>query len=78
DRVGLITFDDRCYYSEPIGKPESVVKKLDAILHSGGGTNFDGPSPSAREPGAIQCSIQHFVDMHATKTRVFIMVTDGE
>jgi hypothetical protein len=78
DRVGLITFDDRCYYNEPIGKPEAVAKKLDAILYKGGGTNFDGPSPSASEPGAIQCSIEHFVDMHATKQRVLIMVTDGE
>jgi von Willebrand factor type A domain len=78
DRVGLITFDDRCYYSEPIGKPEAVTKKLDAILRSGSGTNFDGPSSTAKEPGAIQCSIQHFVEMHATKTRVLVMVTDGE
>jgi hypothetical protein len=78
DRVGLITFDDRCYYNEPIGKPEAVAKKLDAILYKGGGTNFDGPSPSASEPGAIQCSIEHFVDMKATKQRVLIMVTDGE
>jgi hypothetical protein len=78
DRVGLITFDDRCYYNEPIGKPEAVAKKLDAILYKGGGTNFDGPSPSASEPGAIQCSIEHFIDMKATKQRVLIMVTDGE
>jgi Ca-activated chloride channel family protein len=78
DRVGLITFDDRCYYNEPIGKPEAVAKKLDAILYKGGGTNFDGPSPSASEPGAIACSIEHFVDMKATKQRVLIMVTDGE
>jgi Ca-activated chloride channel family protein len=78
DRVGLITFDDRCYYNEPIGKPEAVAKKLDAILYKGGGTNFDGPSPSASEPGAIACSVEHFADMHATKQRVLIMVTDGE
>jgi hypothetical protein len=78
DRVGLITFDDRCYYNEPIGKPESVAKKLDAILHKGNGTNFDGPSSTSKEPGAIECSIRHFVEMHATQTRVLIMVTDGE
>ncbi len=78
DRVGLITFDDRCYYSEPIGKPEAVTKKLDSILHSGSGTNFDGPSSSSEEPGAIECSIRHFIDMKATQTRVLIMVTDGE
>lgn len=78
DRVGLITFDDRCYYSEPIGKPEAVTKKLDAILHHGNGTNFDGPSESNSAPGAIHCSIEHFIEMKATKTRVFIMVTDGE
>ena len=78
DRVGLITFDDRCYYNEPIGKPEAVAKKLDAILYNGGGTNFDGPSRSSSNTGAIAGSIKHFVEMHATKTRVLIMVTDGE
>ncbi len=78
DRVGLIIFDDRCYYKEPLGKPEAVVKKLDAILYSGGGTNFDGPSKKASRTGAIAGSIRHFIEMHATKTRVLIMVTDGE
>ena len=78
DRVGLITFDDRCYFSEPLGSPKAVEKKLDAILYNGNGTNFDGPSSTASEPGAIACSIQHFIDMHATKTRVLIMVTDGD
>ncbi len=78
DRVGLITFDDRCYFSEPIGKPEAVLKKLTAITPGSGGTNFDGPSRTASEPGAIQCTIQHFIEMKATQTRVFIMVTDGE
>jgi Ca-activated chloride channel family protein len=78
DLVALITFDDRCYYSEPLGTPAAVLKKLDDILYSGGGTNFDGPSASSTEPGAIACSIQQLVEMKAPDSRVLIMVTDGE
>jgi Mg-chelatase subunit ChlD len=79
DRIALITFDDRCYVDEPLGlNLRSVNNKLDEILYSGGGTNFDGPSDSGAEKGAIQCSIDHFIKMSKSTSRAFIMVTDGE
>jgi hypothetical protein len=79
DRVGLMTFDTRVYLSEPLGlnlKP--VYDKLDDILHSGGGTNFDGPSGTSTDKGAIQGAIDHFKQLSSSKTKVLIMVTDGE
>jgi len=79
DRIALITFDDRCYVDEPLGlNLRSVNNKLDEILYSGGGTNFDGPSDSGAEKGAIQCSIDHFIKMSKSTSRAFVMVTDGE
>lgn len=79
DRIALITFDDRCYVDEPLGlNLRAVNNKLDEILYSGGGTNFDGPSDSDGSKGAIQCSIDHFIKMSKSTSRVFVMVTDGE
>jgi hypothetical protein len=79
DRVALLTFDDRVYYSEPLGLNINAVRlKLDDILHSGGGTNFDGPSAGSPNVGAIQGAIRHFRELSTSKTKVFIMVTDGE
>jgi Mg-chelatase subunit ChlD len=79
DRVALITFDDRCYVDEPLGlNLRSVNNKLDEILYSGGGTNFDGLGDGSSEKGAIQCSIDHFIKMSKSTSRIFIMVTDGE
>ncbi|CAM5998897.1 unnamed protein product [Sphagnum balticum] len=79
DRIALITFDDRCYVDEPLGlNLRSVNNKLDEILYSGRGTNFDGKSERNSEPGAIQCSINHFIKMSKSTSRAFVIVTDGE
>ncbi len=78
DRVGLITFDDRCYYNEPLGEKRSVEKKLPEILYKGSGTNFDGLGDSSSEEGAIHCSIKHLRQLGKAQSQVLIMVTDGE
>ncbi|MDR3616433.1 MAG: VWA domain-containing protein [Candidatus Obscuribacterales bacterium] len=79
DRIALITFDDRCYVDEPLGlNLRSVMNKLDEILYSGGGTNFDGLGDGNSETGGIKCSIDHFIKMSKSTSRVFIMETDGE
>jgi hypothetical protein len=79
DRVALILFDDSVHFSEPLGfNIKAVQNKLDDILYSGGGTNFDGPSKGSPNVGAIQGSIRHFRERSTSKTKVLIMVTDGE
>ncbi len=79
DRVALLLFDDRVYFSEPLGfNIKSIQDKLDDVLWSGGGTNFDGPSAGSENVGAIQGSLEHFVQRSTSKTKVLIMVTDGE
>jgi len=80
DRVALLTFDTRVYFSEPLGfNLKSIYNKLDDILFSGGGTEFEADCIPGVGCGAIQGAINHF--KQATKpddAKVLIMVTDGE
>ena len=70
-----------------IGSPHADQKDLQLILkrnrrtagYSGGGTNFDGPDGSSySKMGPIQAAINHFQEVSQAKTKVLIMVTDGE
>lgn len=82
DRVALMLFDDQVYYVWPLTTDLSVIdKKLPLIdQYNGGGTNFAGPDPdnSWSKRGGIQGAIDHFRDASTAKTKVLIMVTDGE
>lgn len=76
DRFGMFTFDDRCFWVEPLGKDRHLL--LDSLREisrkGGGGTNFDGPD------GAFQEAINHFHDPQLGKTRVkvIIFISDGD
>jgi hypothetical protein len=76
DRFGMFTFDDRCYWVEPVGKDRHLL--LDSLREisrkGGGGTNFD------TEEGAFQQAINHFRDPQLNKTRVkvIIFISDGD
>lgn len=76
DRFGMFTFDDRCYWVEPLGKDRHLL--LDSLREisrkGGGGTNFEGPE------GAFQSAINHFRDPGLAKTRVkvIILISDGD
>jgi len=80
DRVGLLVFDDDTYYHWPLTDDLKIIDRKGQLLNkrSGGGTNFEGPSDSYRGMGPLQASINHFKEMGKAKTKVMIMVTDGE
>ena len=74
DRVALFLFDDETYYSWPLSKDLKVIelKNKGISRYNGGGTNFEGPK------GPIQAAINHFNEIGQAKSKILIMVTDGE
>jgi len=82
DRVALLLFDDEVYYVWPLTSDlKTINRKLFLIdKYNGGGTNFDGPNPDNpwSKVGGIQGAINHFKQLSDAKTKVLIMVTDGE
>jgi len=74
DRIALAVFDDNTYLHWPMtDNLQVILKKADLISsYAGGGTNFESPT------GPIQTAIDHWKDYGKAKTKVLIMVTDGE
>lgn len=74
DRIGLSVFDDNTYMHWPMTENLKVIlKKADLLAqYSGGGTNFESPT------GPIQMAINHWKEYGKAKTKVLIMVSDGE
>lgn len=74
DRIGLAVFDDKTYMHWPLSDDLSIiVQKASLIpLYASGGTNFESPT------GPIVAAINHFRDYGKAKTKVLIMVSDGE
>lgn len=74
DRVAVLVFDDQTYYYWPFTDDLTIVKRKAAKVNkfTRGGTNLEG------ENGAIQGAIDHFKEASTAKTRVLILVTDGE
>lgn len=74
DRIGLAVFDDNTYLHWPMtDNLQVILRKADLISsYAGGGTNFESPT------GPIQTAIDHWKDYGKAKTKVLIMVTDGE
>lgn len=82
DRLALLLFDDDCYYVWPFTTDMTLIQKKLPLIdqYNGGGTNFGGPDPDRpwSKTGGIQGAINHFKELAASKTKVLIMVTDGE
>lgn len=74
DRVGLTVFDDKTYRHYPMTDDlKIIIRKAELISkNTGGGTNFEGPT------GPIATAIEHFRTWGKAKTKVLILVTDGE
>ena len=74
DRVGLAVFDDNTYMHWPMtDNLQTILKKADLIAaYAGGGTNFESPT------GPIQTAINHWREYGKAKSKVLIMVSDGE
>ncbi len=74
DRVGLAVFDDNTYLHWPMTDDLPIIlKKTDLIPRFvNGGTNFEGPT------GPIQTVINHWREYGKAKTKVLILVSDGD
>lgn len=79
DRVALFLFDDEVYYSWPLSRDLKVIryKNKGVSRYNGGGTNFDGDGVHDKM-GPLQAAINHFKELGQAKSKVVIMVTDGE
>jgi len=80
DRVAVLLFDDDSYYSWPLTTDIKMLLKRCQRLnsHLGGGTNFQGPEQSQPGIGAIQAPLNHLKEFGKAKTKVIVIVTDGE
>lgn len=74
DRIGLAVFDDNTYLHWPMtDNLQIILKKADLISsYASGGTNFESPT------GPIQTAIDHWKAYGKAKSKVLIMVSDGE
>lgn len=74
DRVGFLVFDMRTYFGWPLTTDLDIVRKRMEGLptYVGAGTEFDGKS------NPIGSAIKHFDEMGQSKSKVIVMVTDGE
>jgi Ca-activated chloride channel family protein len=80
DRVCLMYFDDDTYYSWPLTSDLNTILKRNKRTsgYSGGGTNFEGPTENDRKNGPIQAGLNHFKEFGQAKSKVIIIVSDGE
>ena len=80
DRVGIGIFNDRAYMHWPMTDDLAVIEtKVDLInKFTAGGTNFQGPTENDKNVGPIQAALNHWKDIGQSKTKVLILVTDGE
>ncbi len=80
DRVCLMYFDDDSYYSWPLTSDLNTILKRNKRTsgYSGGGTNFEGPTENDPKSGPIQAALNHFKEFGQAKTKIIIVVSDGE
>lgn len=80
DRLGVLVFDDASYWYWPLSDDHKIILRKAQIINSytGGGTNFEGPSDRARGYGPFQSAIDHFREYGKARTKVLVLVTDGE
>lgn len=82
DRLALLLFDDQVYDACLFTTDMRIMSKKLTMIdgYNGGGTNFEGPveGNSYSKTGAIQGAVDYFDLEGKSKTKVLIMVTDGE
>lgn len=82
DRLALLLFDDQVYEACLFTADMRIMSKKLTMIdgYNGGGTNFEGPvdgNPNSKI-GAIQGAVNYFNLEGESKTKVLILVTDGE
>lgn len=80
DRICVMVFDDNSYFYWPLSDDMRIVERKAGLVNSytGGGTNFEGPSDRASGIGPFQATINHMRDYGKARTKVLVLVTDGE
>jgi len=74
DRIGVLLFDFAPYWAWPLTSDlKMIYRKIQFADQAGGGTNF-----GSYDPGPIDEAVDHFKEMGQAKSKVIIMVTDGE
>lgn len=75
DRMGMIVFDVAPRYAFPITDDLRMLYRKVQFLQNnlGTGTNF-----GTRPPGPIDLAVEHFKESGEAKSKVLILVTDGE
>jgi len=75
DRIGIEVFDMSPHWSWPLTHDLRQIYRKGQFVDQGlgGGTNF-----GEFKPGPIDAAAEHFDEMGKSKTKVLIMVTDGE
>lgn len=75
DRIGIMVFDGTPVWSWPLTHDLKMIYRKVRFVDegTGGGTNF-GNEP----PGPIDMAAEHFDELGKAKSRVIILVTDGE
>ncbi|MBZ0189270.1 MAG: VWA domain-containing protein [Candidatus Obscuribacterales bacterium] len=75
DRIGIFVFDTDQYWSWPLTHDLKIVYRKAHFADEGvgGGTNF-----GRTKPGPLDAATTHLDEMGKSKTRILIMVTDGE
>lgn len=74
DRIGLAVFDDNTYMHWPMTDDLSIISKKSALIPRfvNGGTNIEGPT------GPIQTVLEHWKEYGQARTKVLILVSDGD
>lgn len=80
DRIAVLVFDDESYFYWPLSDDHKIVMRKAQLINSylGGGTNFEGPSDTNKGIGPFQACINHFREYGKAKSKVIVLVTDGE
>jgi len=74
DRIGVLLFDSSPQFSWPLTHDlKMIYRKIQFADQLGGGTNF-----GSEDPGPIDEAVAHFTEMGQAKSKVIIIVTDGE
>jgi Mg-chelatase subunit ChlD len=75
DRIAIMTFDVYQYWFWPLTDDLKIIYRNAKFISRvvGDGTNF-----GAIDPGPIDAAISHFDEMGKARSKVIIMVTDGE
>lgn len=80
DRIFIGIFNDKAFMHWPLTDDIKVINTKVELINkfTAGGTNFQGPTQGEKNTGPIQAALNHWKEYGKAKTKVLVMVTDGE